>query len=117
MNPKFSNKTDNNFTYQIKEENALMDLVNLKKVTDEQRVREYMDEVFAMIKQRDPHEQEFLQAVKEIFSSLIPVFEKHPKYMENGILRSEEHTSELQSRGHLVCRLLLEKKQPCHVHH
>ncbi|HLR40846.1 MAG TPA: Glu/Leu/Phe/Val dehydrogenase dimerization domain-containing protein, partial [Virgibacillus sp.] len=63
-----------------------MDLVNLKKVTDEQRVREYMDEVFAMIKQRDPHEQEFLQAVKEIFSSLIPVFEKHPKYMENGIL-------------------------------
>src|SRR5690625_667319 len=28
--------------------------------------------------------------------------------------RSEEHTSELQSRGHLVCRLLLEKKNnPC----
>src|SRR5690554_7451455 len=26
------------------------------------------------------------------------------------ILRSEEHTSELQSRPHLVCRLLLEKK-------
>src|SRR5690625_5757554 len=34
----------------------------------------------------------------------------------NGVLtfkrtRSEEHTSELQSRGHLVCRLLLEKKK------
>src|SRR5690625_7032111 len=28
-----------------------------------------------------------------------------------GIPRSEEHTSELQSRGHLVCRLLLEKKK------
>src|SRR5690625_6268651 len=27
------------------------------------------------------------------------------------LLRSEEHTSELQSRGHLVCRLLLEKKK------
>src|SRR5690625_6486616 len=27
-----------------------------------------------------------------------------------GSRRSEEHTSELQSRGHLVCRLLLEKK-------
>src|SRR5690625_7091761 len=26
-------------------------------------------------------------------------------------LRSEEHTSELQSRGHLVCRLLLEQKK------
>src|SRR5215510_14356806 len=30
----------------------------------------------------------------------------------HGLLaRSEEHTSELQSRGHLVCRLLLEKKK------
>src|SRR5690625_5615826 len=29
---------------------------------------------------------------------------------ERGRQRSEEHTSELQSRGHLVCRLLLEKK-------
>src|SRR5439155_25854891 len=28
--------------------------------------------------------------------------------------RSEEHTSELQSRGHLVCRLLLEKKNSQH---
>src|SRR5690625_6013928 len=28
-----------------------------------------------------------------------------------GKMRSEEHTSELQSRGHLVCRLLLEKKK------
>src|SRR3712207_8364227 len=28
-----------------------------------------------------------------------------------GALRSEEHTSELQSRQYLVCRLLLEKKQ------
>src|SRR5690625_5765149 len=28
-------------------------------------------------------------------------------------VRSEEHTSELQSRGHLVCRLLLEKKKRC----
>src|SRR5690625_6077833 len=27
------------------------------------------------------------------------------------MVRSEEHTSELQSRGHLVCRLLLEKKK------
>src|SRR5690625_6907499 len=27
------------------------------------------------------------------------------------VYRSEEHTSELQSRGHLVCRLLLEKKK------
>src|SRR3712207_8017365 len=29
-----------------------------------------------------------------------------------GLVRSEEHTSELQSRQYLVCRLLLEKKKP-----
>src|SRR5690625_5489012 len=31
--------------------------------------------------------------------------------------RSEEHTSELQSRVHLVCRLLLEKKKYKHLHY
>src|SRR5258708_19717843 len=31
--------------------------------------------------------------------------------------RSEEHTSELQSPDHLVCRLLLEKKKYCRVSH
>src|SRR5690625_6155165 len=34
-----------------------------------------------------------------------------PSGVNFGRLRSEEHTSELQSRGHLVCRLLLEKKK------
>src|SRR6266702_6093249 len=29
--------------------------------------------------------------------------------------QSEEHTSELQSRGHLVCRLLLEKKKKLYI--
>src|SRR5690625_7621724 len=32
-------------------------------------------------------------------------------HLPDGSERSEEHTSELQSRGHLVCRLLLEKKK------
>src|SRR5689334_24156042 len=31
-------------------------------------------------------------------------------------LRSEEHTSELQSQFHLVCRLLLEKKKTPNIH-
>src|SRR3712207_7176412 len=31
------------------------------------------------------------------------------------LVRSEEHTSELQSRQYLVCRLLLEKKKPQHL--
>src|SRR5690625_6399395 len=33
------------------------------------------------------------------------------KHLDEFHYRSEEHTSELQSRGHLVCRLLLEKKK------
>src|SRR2546427_6226210 len=32
-------------------------------------------------------------------------------------IRSEEHTSELQSQSNLVCRLLLEKKNKKHSHH
>src|SRR5690625_5767056 len=35
--------------------------------------------------------------------------DKEFRYLRT-VIRSEEHTSELQSRGHLVCRLLLEKK-------
>src|SRR5256885_3878170 len=39
-------------------------------------------------------------------------------YSKRGCVRSEEHTSELQSPCNLVCRLLLEKKKAliCHVH-
>src|SRR5258708_19915683 len=36
----------------------------------------------------------------------------HPLEILLASLRSEEHTSELQSPDHLVCRLLLEKKKP-----
>src|SRR3712207_7805202 len=39
-----------------------------------------------------------------------PVF-ANPRNAAAGALRSEEHTSELQSRQYLVCRLLLEKKK------
>src|SRR5690625_5408059 len=40
-------------------------------------------------------------------------YKKHPHFQvglwdDHLFIRSEEHTSELQSRGHLVCRLLLE---------
>src|SRR3712207_7064833 len=47
--------------------------------------------------------------------------EPHPR-LEDRIARSEEHTSELQSRQYLVCRLLLEKKKQnehraLHDHH
>src|SRR3712207_8582595 len=37
-------------------------------------------------------------------------------HVGNNDLRSEEHTSELQSRQYLVCRLLLEKKNPLYLY-
>src|SRR5439155_17137649 len=37
--------------------------------------------------------------------------EQREEWFREFAQRSEEHTSELQSRGHLVCRLLLEKKK------
>src|SRR3712207_7584513 len=36
---------------------------------------------------------------------------REPEQLREGLRRSEEHTSELQSRQYLVCRLLLEKKK------
>src|SRR3712207_7734369 len=35
----------------------------------------------------------------------------HPRSRRSAVVRSEEHTSELQSRQYLVCRLLLAKKK------
>src|SRR5439155_20145834 len=49
----------------------------------------------------------FQRARKRILSSDVLVL-NHTLFFT---MRSEEHTSELQSRGHLVCRLLLEKKK------
>src|SRR2546422_6124923 len=40
-----------------------------------------------------------------------PTFTTCFRIPESSVTRSEEHTSELQSRLHLVCRLLLEKKK------
>src|SRR5690625_6205587 len=49
----------------------------------------------------------------EIDNSEVPILDGSSKFFVEAIekARSEEHTSELQSRGHLVCRLLLEKKK------
>src|SRR5690625_5670238 len=53
----------------------------------------------------------FQGEIKKICSRpLIVVVKIRCVYLAARTGRSEEHTSELQSRGHLVCRLLLEKK-------
>src|SRR5690554_7265612 len=63
-------------------------------------------------------ERESLDAFKKKLEQIVSFARKRPSvnslYIEKewieGKERSEEHTSELQSRPHLVCRLLLEKK-------
>ncbi|PWU69710.1 NADP-specific glutamate dehydrogenase [Gracilibacillus dipsosauri] len=51
-----------------------------------QVAQNYVNDVFETVRKRNPNESEFHQAVKEIFDSLVPVFEKQPLYMEQGIL-------------------------------
>ena len=56
--------------------------------------------------------QNLLNQQKELNRQINLEYKKKDKDFDQGRvddMRSEEHTSELQSRGHLVCRLLLEK--------
>ncbi len=46
----------------------------------------YVSEVFERVKQRDPGQPEFQQAVWEVLETLEPVFERNPQYIEAGIL-------------------------------
>jgi glutamate dehydrogenase (NADP+) len=50
------------------------------------RANDYVHGVYEQIKKRNPDEKEFLQAAREIFDSLRPVFAKYPHYMDDGIL-------------------------------
>jgi len=45
-----------------------------------------VEDFLAMVAKRDPHQPEFLQAVKEVMISLWPFIKKHPKYAEHGLL-------------------------------
>ncbi|MDZ7543753.1 NADP-specific glutamate dehydrogenase, partial [Clostridium perfringens] len=48
--------------------------------------REYVNKVINEVEKRNFGEKEFLDAIKEVLNSLVPVFEKHPEYIEEGIL-------------------------------
>ncbi|PAE43650.1 NADP-specific glutamate dehydrogenase [Bacillus sp. 7884-1] len=63
-----------------------MKTIEQLKQDNQSTALQYVDEVFNTVMCRNPYESEFQQAVKEIFDSLIPVFTKHPKYMEQSIL-------------------------------
>ncbi|MGI6453408.1 MAG: NADP-specific glutamate dehydrogenase [Syntrophomonadaceae bacterium] len=46
----------------------------------------YVHDLLERVKQRDPNEPEFFQAVEEVLESIEPVLEKHPEYIESGLL-------------------------------
>src|SRR5258708_26819914 len=64
-----------------------------------------------LFRSRDPGARPLLRRCR------IPLAAGHATPVERHRRRSEEHTSELQSPDHLVCRLLLEKKKivPKHI--
>src|SRR5258708_25454924 len=65
----------------------------------------YPDKTWGMVKLTPEQQEEFVGTEPEVF---VPV---KGGWGRGGATRSEEHTSELQSPDHLVCRLLLEKKK------
>lgn len=46
----------------------------------------YVASVLEKVKKQNEHEEEFLQAVEEVFESLVPVFDKYPQYIEENLL-------------------------------
>ena len=58
----------------------------LSNPVSNEKATQYVQEVYETVIKRNPQENEFHQAVKEILGSLTPVFARHPKYMEAGIL-------------------------------
>src|SRR3712207_8558010 len=72
------------------------------------------DEARAIGRERDeaPAEARVIAAQVEALNVTLAV--EHERTAAERARRSEEHTSELQSRQYLVCRLLLEKKKQIH---
>ena len=48
--------------------------------------KDYVNKVLEEVSKRNNGEKEFLDAVTEVLNSLVPVFDKHPEYIEEGIL-------------------------------
>ena len=48
--------------------------------------KKYCDDLFKRVVERNANEPEFHQTVMEVFESLVPVLEKHPEYIELGIM-------------------------------
>src|SRR5207249_5637438 len=67
------------------------------------------DELFRIVREEALYDRPIAERHRIIF------YVGHLEAFDWNLLRSEEHTTELQSRFDLVCRLLLEKKKPLGV--
>ncbi|MGJ9458728.1 NADP-specific glutamate dehydrogenase [Oceanobacillus sp. CF4.6] len=56
------------------------------QMTQTQHAKEYVNQLFKTVEDRNPNELEFQQAVKEVLDSLIPVLVKNPTYIQQGVL-------------------------------
>lgn len=50
------------------------------------KMNEYIEKVIEKVEKKDSNKPEFMQAVKEVFTTLEPVIEKHPEYVKANIL-------------------------------
>src|SRR5690606_39624262 len=109
------------------DEAALFQLAPDRRVRQEGKAHACVDEVLGDVDVRNDHRFRVNLPDVEFHEQLVPInrmvageqrvfLQKFPPIRGKGLLlgigyeRSEEHTSELQSRENLVCRLLLEKK-------
>jgi glutamate dehydrogenase (NADP+) len=60
--------------------------VSVKTHTRTPSVKEYVQQVLAQIRAKNPAEPEFHQATQEVFDSLVPVLERHPEYRSAKLL-------------------------------
>ncbi|WP_400246656.1 NADP-specific glutamate dehydrogenase [Niallia sp. JL1B1071] len=63
-----------------------MKVLEEKEEVQTQTVTDYINELFIQVQERNPHEKEFQQAVKEVLVSLVPVLEKNPTYIKHAVL-------------------------------
>src|SRR5690625_5998921 len=100
--------TKHNIDCDLKKQDAYVYTQDKTKIKDFQREAEAYDQL-----KIDGNLKDELPVNIPIETSVMmrEQYEFQPVAFLAGIIRSEEHTSELQSRDHLVCRLLLEKKK------
>src|SRR5438445_7904068 len=74
--------------------------------------------LFRSLENKGSKDKDYLRARDQISNELMGIrfTARTVERLSDSVRRSEEHTSELQSRQYLVCRLLLEKKKQRHTH-